>query len=349
MEYVVAADGLMAFEARATNAGGLAAEDVAISAAWTVQPDDGGIPGSAERAAAIERIEPGASETATLLLPIPTGAYDLTLSAETASLEAVTDDNAVEAPIEVEYVHLVVATSETFMVASGVVRMVDYVTAYGDDGDGIVEVPLRVTNEGVSASGPLTVGALCDGAPPACSTSTTLDSLPAGGSADATHPAAGRNPRDRLRRSTQRRLSLGERNTLQAAIFVPSKPPVALALDATVNVLGYWSDGTAEVEFALSLGNAGYRPVEDALAIAVTCYRDDGPPMGDCGGAVDSVALRNGFGPAERVTRLRVPMGVELRAALPDGAAKSDNSFTVPERILGVDRDVWECFSDRPD
>ena len=217
--------------------------------------------------------------------------------------------------------------------------MVDYVTAYGDDGDGIVEVPLRVTNEGVSASGPLTVGALCDGAPPACSTSTTLDSLPAGGSADATHPAAGRNPRDRLRRSTRRRLSLGRAEHAPGCHLRAEQAPVALALNATVNVLGYGSDGTAEVEFALSLRNDGYRPVEDARAIAVTCYRDDGPPMGDCGGAVDSVALRNGFGPSERVTRLRVPMGVELRAALPDGAAKSDNSFTVPERILGVDRD----------
>ena len=41
-------------------------------------------------------------------------------------------------------------------------------------------------------------------------------------------------------------------------------------------------------------------------------------------------------------------MGVELRASLPDGAAESV-AVAVPERILGVERDTWECFSDRPD
>ena len=63
---------------------------------------------------------------------------------------------------------------------------------------------------------------------------------------------------------------------------------------------------------------------------------------------MDGITLPGGFGPAGHVLRVRVPMGVELRASLPDSAAESV-VVVVPERILGVERDTWECFSDRPD
>ncbi len=340
VDYAVAGDGSMAFQARVTNAGGLAAENVAVSATWTARPgDDDGVDGRAERVAAIERVPPGASETTTLLLPIPTGAYDLTLSAETSSLEAATDDNAAKAAVEVEYVDLTLSVETA------------RITGYEHDGDGIVEIPLRVTNEGVSPSGSLTVGALCGSAPPACSTSTTLGSLPVGGSINAALTLVlpqGGTLVTVYAGAPDNGYRWGERNAIHDAILVPDKPAVALMLDATADVLGYWSDGTAEVELSFSLSSDGYRPIEDALTIAVTCHRDGGEAISKCGGAVDSLTLQDGFGPAERVTRLRVPMGVDLHAALPDGAAES-NAFNVPERILGVDRYIWECFSDRPD
>ena len=337
-EYAVAGDGAMAFEARVTNAGGIAAEDVAFSAAWTAQPGGDGVSGSVERVAVIERVGPGASEATTLLLPIPTGAYDIELSAATASLEAVTDDNAVDAPIAVEYIDLVLAT--------GVTR----VTGYEQDGDGIVEVPLRITNEGAAPSGTVTIGVLCNDAPPVCASSATLGSIPVGGSANATLTlvlpqgetlvtAYAGAPDDGYR--------WGERNTAQTVIRVLEKLPVELALDATAEVLGYWSDGTAEVELTLSLSNDGYRPAAESYDIAVSCHADGSEPMSGCGGTAKSVGLLDGFGPSEHMLRVRAPMGANLRASLADGAAASA-PIAVPERILGVDRDVWECFSDRP-
>ena len=39
-------------------------------------------------------------------------------------------------------------------------------------------------------------------------------------------------------------------------------------------------------------------------------------------------------------------MGVELRAVLNDGT--ESNVVVVPERIIGIERDTWGCFSDRP-
>ena len=338
-EYAVAGDGAMAFEARVTNAGSIAAEDVALSAAWTAQPGDDGVSGSVERAATIERIEPGASETTTLLLPIPTGVYDIELSAATASLEAVTDDNAVDAPIAVEYVDLVLTT--------GVTRVI----GYEQDGDGIVEIPFRVSNEGAAPSGPVTIGVLCDGAPPDCSASGTIRSIPVGGSANATLTLVlpqGETSITAYAGAPDAGYRWGERNTARNAIRVSEKLPVELSLDATAEVLGYWSDGTVDVELALSLSNDGYRPAAESYDIAVSCHGDSGEPMSGCGGAVKSVGLLDGFGPSEHVLRVRAPMGTDLRASLADGAAESA-PIAVPERILGVDRDVWECFSDRPD
>ena len=87
------------------------------------------------------------------------------------------------------------------------------------------------------------------------------------------------------------------------------KLPVELALDATAEVLGYWSDGTAEVELALSLSNDGYRPAAESYDIAVSCHGDSGEPVSGCGGAVKSVGLLDGFGPSEHVLRVRAPMG----------------------------------------
>ena len=337
-EYAVAGDGAMAFEVRVTNTGSIAAEDVAFFAAWTAQPDGDGVSGRVERAAIIERIELGASEATTLLLPIPTGAYDIELSAATASLEAVTGDNAVDAPIAVEYVDLVLTT--------GVTRVI----GYEQDGDGIVEIPFRVANEGAAPSGPVTIGVLCDGAPPDCSASGTIRSISVGGSANATLTlvlpqgetlvtAYAGAPDDGYR--------WGERNTARNVIRVPEKLPVELALDATAEVLGYWSDGTVDVELALSLSNDGYRPAAESYDIAVSCHGGSGEPVSGCGGAVKSVGLLDGFGPSEHMLRVRAPMGADLRASLADGAAESA-PIAVPERILGVDRDVWECFSDRP-
>ena len=330
----------MAFEARVTNAGNIPAEDVALSAAWTALPGDVGVSGSLARAAVIERIAPGAGQTASFSLPMPTGAYNLTLSAETSTPETAIGDNIVEAAVEVEYVDLAL----TFQGAR--------VTSYEHDGDGVMEVEWRVENRGVAPSGPLEIGVVCgEEAPPPCGAVIETASIPPASAADATLTLAlpqGETLVTAYAGALEYGYRWGERNTYSAPILVPAAPPVALALDAAGDVLGYWSDGTADVELALSLRNDGYSPVEDGLALAVNCYRDDDGPIGGCGVVVDGITLPGGFGPAGHVLRVRVPMGVELRASLPDGAAESV-AVAVPERILGVERDTWECFSDRPD
>ena len=59
-----------------------------------------------------------------------------------------------------------------------------------------------------------------------------------------------------------------------------------------------------------------------------------------------SLGLADGYGPATDTVTLRVPMGdVSLTFAYGE-EEPSVLEINVPERILGVDRDVWECFSD---
>ncbi len=124
----------------------------------------------------------------------------------------------------------------------------------------------------------------------------------------------------------------------------PDEPTPAFLLDALLNVFGYRQDGTAEVELSIELRNdAG--PAHESPIVTVECELN-GEPVSGCGGPLDGLFLPDGVGREEAAMRLRAPMGTGLRAVLDDGAAS--NTEVVPERILGVERDTWACFSDRP-
>ncbi len=122
---------------------------------------------------------------------------------------------------------------------------------------------------------------------------------------------------------------------------------VVLALDADAMVVGYWSDGTANVEVTASLRNDGELPLDRAVEITVTCNHN-GRPVNACGEQM-SLSLPDGYGPATDALTLRVATG-ELSIEFAYGERGATNlEIDVPERIVGVDRDVWECFSDSPD
>ena len=121
-------------------------------------------------------------------------------------------------------------------------------------------------------------------------------------------------------------------------------PTVKLALDADATVSGYWSDGTANVELTASLRNTGDLRTEDSHRVAVTCRRA-GEAIDGCGSEL-SISLSDGFGPTDKALVLRVPVGEMSFRFDYGGDEPATLQFDVPERILGVDRDVWACFSD---
>ncbi len=340
--YAIAGDGRITIDARITNTGSAAAENVVVSAAWVPQPDAEGSSGSKSNAASIPSIAPGATHDATLSMHVFTGAYNLTLTAATSSLEAVTGNNASSATVEIEYKPLVVEVASA------------EVTGYETDGNGVVELRVRVTNAGVAPTGPLTVGAEC--APDAqapCEAETTIDSVAPAGNPETVLSLMlqqGETALTVYAGANDDGYRWGERNVVAHTAIVPVKQPVEMALAAPMEVAGYWSDGTANIDIAITLRNDGYQPVTDTFAVTVTCYGDDtedAAPVADCGGAT-GVALADGFGPASATAMFRAPIGTTLRASLPGGAQETAG-LTVPERILGVEREVWECFRDVPD
>ena len=109
-------------------------------------------------------------------------------------------------------------------------------------------------------------------------------------------------------------------------------------------VAGYWSDGTANVELELSLRNDGSQTFPDNQTIYVSCGYDD-DRVEDC--ATAEISLANGFGPVTEVVILRVPMGNVRLEIDYGGITPSILQVSVPERILGVEKEIWECYSDR--
>ncbi len=120
--------------------------------------------------------------------------------------------------------------------------------------------------------------------------------------------------------------------------------PVKLALHADTTVAGYWSDNTANVELTVSVRNVGESPLDGTVPISFTCSHD-GEVVSDCSHET-SVSLADGHVATADTVTLRVPTGgISFSFAYgKDGTQSLD--LNVPERIVGVDRDVWACFSD---
>ena len=123
-------------------------------------------------------------------------------------------------------------------------------------------------------------------------------------------------------------------------------PVVRLVLHAESTVLGYWSDGTADVKVIATLRNEGTLRLDGAQEIKVTCIAEDDERR-DCREDL-SLPLPDGFAPASESFTLRLPMG---STSLKFDYGEDEPlifEVSVPERILGVDRDLWECYADRP-
>ena len=123
-------------------------------------------------------------------------------------------------------------------------------------------------------------------------------------------------------------------------------PIVSLALDASTSPVGYWSDGTVEVEVDISLRNEGELRFDEAQTVTVSCSGGDG--ASDCRDEVN-LSLPDGYGPTSTSFLLRLPMGEQTVIELDYGNDEPLMlAIDVPERVLGVDRELWECYRDRP-
>ena len=123
-------------------------------------------------------------------------------------------------------------------------------------------------------------------------------------------------------------------------------PVVKLVLGAESNVVGYWSDGTADVEVTATLRNDGTLRLDRARDVTATCIAQNDESR-DCRQEL-SLSLPGGFAPAATSFTLRLPVGATTLDFDYGGSEPLTLNIDVPERILGVDRDLWECYADRP-
>ena len=209
----------------------------------------------------------------------------------------------------------------------------------------------RSRNEGVAASGEIDVGAECAGEfAGRCSASARVESIPVGESASATltltmPPGEGISAYI-FAGALESGFRWGASNALETTVEVPEKPDTDLAMDAQAEVAGWWSNGDANVRVTVDLHNRLPLRHESVHRISLTCVRGV-KPLDGCGTDF-SVALPAGKGPGVEIVTMRAPMGgVTFEFAYGEGKTFT-REFDVPQRIIGVDRDVWECFSDRP-
>ncbi len=118
-------------------------------------------------------------------------------------------------------------------------------------------------------------------------------------------------------------------------------PPI----DADTTVEGYWSDGTAKVRLHISLQNDADLPPENYQPVLVSCTQD-GESIESCD-ANTTMPPGNGEISTSTELTLRIPMGLASVSIDYGGEEPYELSVDVPWRILGVDRETWECYSDR--
>ena len=123
-----------------------------------------------------------------------------------------------------------------------------------------------------------------------------------------------------------------------------AQPEMRLALSAEAAFTGYWSDDTANVVLAVTLRNEGGRALDRPILFDIACIYHD--IYAEACAEQITLSLPDGYGSATQTTELRAPTGnVSISITNGDGLSH-DLQLDIPQRILGVDREVWACFSD---
>ena len=127
-------------------------------------------------------------------------------------------------------------------------------------------------------------------------------------------------------------------------------PVVNLKLDVSPHrVVGYWSDGTAGIEGTVTLTVENGEQFVEAQPVEVTCAQDDDMRPELCHWRAD--LLGDGLATASSDFQLRVPTGLVTLIFTYGGANSSIETLKrevyVPERIVGIKREVWDCYVDR--
>ncbi len=324
--------GMVELEFNVWNNGDRTAEEVGLSLVWEEIGGDG-TAGSLELE--LQALEPEDSETVSATIEISPGIYRFQIAVSTSTVESVEENNKTDATYEIEFVELGLK-----LVSSEALR-------WHTDGVGLMSLTMEITNTGVDDSGSVTLGVEC--ADDACIESQLIQSIAAGEVSTTvleTWMPVGDNTVTLYVGANDDGFRWGDSNVIQASVNVAEVPPLEWALIAVSEMQGiqYWSDGSANVVFETTMENVGSELVSGDLTINIDCeLSDDIEEL--CGG--DYIVEVDPAGGAD-VTRhtLRVPQGTTALYFSHGDSPVVETTAIVQERILGIDRAVWDCFQD---
>ena len=115
-------------------------------------------------------------------------------------------------------------------------------------------------------------------------------------------------------------------------------------LDVEATTIGHWSNGDATIELTVFALNGDQLRPDLPVGVSVIC-EDNGESDDDCGRMM-SLTLPDSDGAWSETLTIRIPQGTTSFNLSFGGDESRSLDITVPELILGVDRDVWTCFSD---
>lgn len=338
-----------------SNQGSAAAENIHISINWG--PAQGRVGAGSQTSAQIPELAPQSSQQIELPIQIPPGEYEFEARVTSETLEADAADNKQTATLVVAYEELVLEgpgppqivqeeesiTATIFLeienrgqstregIRAGLARLEDLQS---------IESVQQFLNDAPGCPADSIIGCWQTSRPvdvPVGSRSTIEMELPLGPGehelvAFILHPMP---PTIR-----------GPDQIQQLKFRIDARPAVQLNADLETRVLGYWSDSTASVEIQGTIGNSGYRALTDELEFMLACRsQTNGAEL--CRSQL-GLNLADGFGPNRFSSVVRVPMGqsVEIELSGPEGASARAMA-PVPEKILGVERFIWDCYSAR--
>ncbi len=119
---------------------------------------------------------------------------------------------------------------------------------------------------------------------------------------------------------------------------------VEVGYDFTFTPGGYWSDGSANVEVAVTAINSGIGAFLDVAEVSYSCAG-----AGNAGEVFEGkfeLAMPDGFSAVtDEVTLRSSPGPMECTFISPE---QGTQTFIreIPAKIVGVSREVWECYSD---
>ena len=292
--------------------------------------------------ATVQPIEPGESELVGFYLPLLTGSHQVEVTASADQREAKLSNNVATFGIDVDYVALSLRAGSAQ--AQGFIR----------GGTANILIDFSVSNVGVAPSGDFLVAVACPEIPNAtCVGETRVESLAPGGTfsgvIDAVVPQ-GITGIVLFAGALEYGYRWGDSNTIPITVDVPLQPDIDPVFAAEAELVGYYSNGDAAINVTASLRNDGAEPIPGDFPLAITCFKG-ADIVSPCNGFL-TLELTDGYGPASGSVMLRSPPG-EIKLDVDGGEIMgidamigTEIDINVPERIVGVDRDLWRCFSE---